>query len=597
MKKQEPKIKRNSNLVSSRSFLRIESSYTDRDWRLPTNRHYRLSQKISQQHSISNIVSRSIARRVNFKSEIHSYLNPNLYSCWIDPYELKDMSKAAWRLFQAIVRKERIGFYFHNTTPSIASLVLFTKFLKSHKVEFSYSPFYQSENDVFVPSEQGLQFGQDFSLIFILGGGTNLHYDFKECKHQHYIAIDNTVSTEFLPNVFALINSNRFDEHQNFSHLGFTTLTYLLLEATNQLLVKNNQQAFDFSQFMDLAALGTSTENLPATGLNRAIIREGIRQINQRTNLGLRYLADELSLNEKVNSYHIKSLLGPCLCSGAMIKQYDLGLRLLKTTSKLRAPSKAAILVDSFLASRERKNHFQEQCINNIFQRDPTNPLVWSTITKCPLHLLKEISEAISRLTNRTTLIFGIKGNRVIVHGHSTIGVNLGVIIANCFNEGLISSGGGNAQEVKFEADLGRISEIVEFVSNQVSKQSWWRSDNNCIEVDGIMNANAVSIELFEEMEILEPYGIGSPRPRWVFPYHKVANRRKNSQGTTRYTLEDDFGGRIDAYVVGHSKTRISQFLQKCRKDSIHVLGYCTSGYNSGRFTPILNIEDIAKPN
>jgi len=572
----------------------VRSSSTNKFWQGLSPNQDRLALKFSQQFSIHDTVARALARRIGHVSEIESYTDPKLSDHLFDPFLLPDMKKAAWRLFEAIVRKERISFIFSPSASTLSSCALYSQYLNSHQLKFSFC-IINYKTDGYSPS--GCYFrklARNHSLIICVGCGTNLHFDYKSLKDTDVIAIDNAISTEFLPNLHALVNNNRFDADQKYSYLGITGLSYLFLEATNQLFRENDRPDYDLSQNVDLVSIGTTTENLPMVGLNRAFIREGIDQINQRKRLGINQLCDELALNRKVNGNLLSTIVNHCLCSGEIADPFDLGLQLLNANGNLQAQRIAKKLVELYQTTKDLKQNFLEKSISNAWQRDTTSPLVWATVTGCPTIILKQIAQDISRLTNRTTLIFGIQNSVVVAHGHSILGVNLGVIIARCINEGLVISGGGNSHEVKFDVHLKDVYELIEFITSRVSEQKWRQTDNNIIKLDGIMYASGVSLELVKSLSVLEPFGIGSPRPRLAFPYHKVISRKKLGEDSLRLTITDEFDASLEAFVGGAFKADLIKFLTQVKNERVHLAGYCSTYHRSGRVKPVLYIEDAA---
>ena len=60
---------------------------------------------------------------------------------------------------------------------------------------------------------------------------------------------------------------------------------------------KNNINEPNILNFLDLVSLGTVCDVVPLIGLNRAIVKQGLKIIKKRSNLGLKTLYDYVKLN------------------------------------------------------------------------------------------------------------------------------------------------------------------------------------------------------------------------------------------------------------------------------------------------------------
>ena len=575
----------------------VENSCTHKFWQGLSSSQDRLSLKFSQQFGIQDTVARSLARRNLAVDEIEDYINPTLNNSLFDPLRLLDMEKAARRLFETLTRQENTGIIFSPSAEALFSVAAFTQWLSNHHQNFSYK-ILDPETDGLLPTQKHFDaLAVDHAVILCIGCGTNLPPDFNTPAGTDVIVVDNAISTETLPHLFALINSNRFNENPEFSYLGTTGLLFLLLVAINRLCHENNLPSHDLTQFLDLIAAGTAAESLPMVRLNRAFIRQGIELICRRTRMGLYSLIDQLVLDRPITSYRLGSVVCDSMVCGELVDKPDLGLRLLNSSTKPRAKRIGDELAELHSTATDLKDQFFENYVDTVWQRDVRKPLVWGVGSGCPANILKRITKDICQLTGRTTVLFGVQNTRAIAFGHSIVGVNLGVVVANCINEGLVISGGGNANSVRFDVLLQDISDLVEYMTELVSKQWWNREEFQKINVDGVLYASGVSLKLVEAISALEPFGIGSPRPRLVFPYHSVTSCRKIGNDSARLILLDEFGSTLEGYVTDSNSSNLVKFFTKYRKHKIHFAGYLTIRNRKGNDVPVLRIEDAALAN
>ena len=102
------------------------------------------------------------------------------------------------------------------------------------------------------------------------------------------IVLDHHVAEAGLPKAVAIVNPNRLDETSVCGQLAAVGVTFLFLVALNRGL----RDAGYFSdevpeepnlmEWLDLVALGTVADVVPLTGVNRALVVQGIKVMSQR---------------------------------------------------------------------------------------------------------------------------------------------------------------------------------------------------------------------------------------------------------------------------------------------------------------------------
>ena len=110
------------------------------------------------------------------------------------------------------------------------------------------------------------------------------------------IVIDHHVAEPLLPRALAVVNPNRLDETSPHGQLAAVGVAFLLVVAVNRALrhgrlVRRAGAEPDLLQWLDLVALGTVCDVVPLTGLNRALVAQGIRVARGAANPGLAALA------------------------------------------------------------------------------------------------------------------------------------------------------------------------------------------------------------------------------------------------------------------------------------------------------------------
>ena len=95
---------------------------------------------------------------------------------------------------------------------------------------------------------------------------------------------------------------------------------------------------------LDLVALATVADVAPLIGVNRALVRQGLRVMARRERIGLVALADAARMDQAPTPYALGFVLGPRVNAGGRIGQADIGARLLSTDNAAEATALAARL-------------------------------------------------------------------------------------------------------------------------------------------------------------------------------------------------------------------------------------------------------------
>ena len=123
------------------------------------------------------------------------------------------------------------------------------------------------------------------------------------------IVLDHHKSDTKLPNAYAIVNPNRYDDNSKLNYLCAAGVCFVFLIALNNKLRKenwfklNNINEPNILDFLDLVALATVCDVVPLIKLNRAIVKQGLRVLKNRTNLGLKTLYDLCNIKSKPREF------------------------------------------------------------------------------------------------------------------------------------------------------------------------------------------------------------------------------------------------------------------------------------------------------
>src|SRR5262249_12309857 len=130
------------------------------------------------------------------------------------------------------------------------------------------------------------------------------------------IVLDHHAAEPQLPPAAAIVNPNRLDESGDYGTLAAVGVTYLFIIAVNRVLraagwYSPARPEPDLREWLDLVALGTVCDVVRLTGLNRALVAQGLKVMRQKRNPGLAALAAVAGCKNPMDCYALGFLLGP----------------------------------------------------------------------------------------------------------------------------------------------------------------------------------------------------------------------------------------------------------------------------------------------
>ena len=178
---------------------------------------------------------------------------------------------------------------------------------------------------------------KNVKLIFTVDCGT-LSFEAINYAYQNnidVIVIDHHQSEVNLPKAYSIINPNRLDDRSNLNYLCAAGVAFMFLVSLNKELrfihwfKENNTNEPNLINFLDLVSLGTVCDVVPLTGLNRALVHQGLKIIKIKRNLGLKTLIEICNIQTHPNAYHIGYVLGPRINAGGRVGKCSHGANLL----------------------------------------------------------------------------------------------------------------------------------------------------------------------------------------------------------------------------------------------------------------------------
>ena len=551
---------------------------------------------------LDEIVAQLLSIRDIDKQFVESFLKPSIKDHIPDPENLKDMSKTIQRIIKAINNNEKIIIFGDYDVDGASSTALIGNYLKRLNQKFEiYIPDRILEG--YGPSIKSFQklINKNVDLIITVDCGTMSYksIDFANKNKVDVIVLDHHQSEIKLPNAYSIINPNRFDDNSNLNYLCAAGVCFMTLVALNSNLrsngwfKKNNITEPNLLDFLDLVSLGTICDVVPLVGLNRAIVKQGLKIINKKKNLGLKTLIDICKIENKTSSYHLGYVIGPRINAGGRVGKCSHGANLLLNNNP-KESFKLASELDKY--NSERKN-IENELLNvvlNTIRKNINDPILTLCGEDWHEGIIGIIASRIKDKFNKPTIIISIKDKVGKASARSVAGFDIGSAILAGVENKILLKGGGHKMAGGFTIDQNNIEKFKEFILKRFNKNNINNSNNEKIYLDAIISSSALNFDFYNKIDSLSPFGSGNPEPKFLLENLRTVKSLIVGEKHVKAILEAPDGNVIKAISFNSSESDLGQFLLNNKSNRFNIVGKLSLNEWKGEKNVEFIIDDIS---
>ncbi|CAM1648086.1 DDH domain [Bartonella choladocola] len=592
-------IQRNQN------FLGVTRSAVGRSWTESLDREgVNNARSLSQKFGIAEPLARVLAARSVSEDEVLNYLEPTLKTLTPDPTTFIDMEKATDRILQAINRKEKVTIFGDYDVDGACSSAILYQFLTFFGLDVHiYIPDRLVEG--YGPNPQAMRMLADegSSLIVTVDCGANSPEAIKAAREKgvDVVVLDHHQMGEVDPAANALVNPNRPDDRSGQGYLCAAGLVFIAVAWTlKKIRAEGKHKTLpDILRYLDLVALATVCDVVPLVGVNRAFVIKGLKVARMMSNPGIAALSRVAGIGEPLNVFHLGFLLGPRINAGGRIGDQALGARLLTTQTEGDAES---IAEELNALNQERQNIEAKQLLEaevglQSLTLDETPSVIVVAHEGWHPGIVGILAARLKEKFRCPAFAIAIKNDGTATgSGRSIAGVNLGELVREAVQSGLLEKGGGHAMAAGVTISSGKIDEFRKWLNEKLSPKVNDLHAHETLLVDGVLSASGATRELYEMLEKAGPFGSGNPLPVFVLPSHRLADVREVGKGHLMMSISNTEGKRLKAIAFRAVGTDLGDFLMTHLGKNIHVAGNLNLNYWNGQASPQFRVIDAAEP-
>lgn len=441
----------------------------------------------------------------------------------------KEVDKAVKRIKKAIGQKERIIIYGDYDADGIcATAILWESLYAVTKRVLPYIPDRFTEG-YGINSESIQRVKSDYpdlKLIITVDNGIVAKEAVETARKLgiDVIISDHHTKTNKTPNALAIVHTTKL--------CGSSVAWVLAREFINKIQI--SKPKFQIEKSLDLAAIGTISDQMPLIAANRSFAKLGLQQLNITKRPGLLALFKEAGLiNDRtrlrstsarqIGTYEVNYIIAPRINSMGRMEHAIESLRLLCTKDKNKASELAAYLGET---NRKRQDTVEEVVIH---AKSTAERIDWHGVIVLADESYHEgvIGLVASKLVeeyHRPAIVLSKGREYSKASARSVSGFNIIEAIREV--EYLTEGGGGHPMAAGFTIKTKNINKFIEefdrlsepLLSDEVLSRK--------MKIDMELQFYEINDELVSKLDNFEPTGMGNPKPSFITKKVSVLDAR-----------------------------------------------------------------------
>ena len=552
--------------------------------------------------SLDEITSKLLSIRKIKREDINSFLNPSIKNFLPNPYNLIDMEKSAIRTLTAIEKNEKIGIFGDYDVDGATSTALLGKYFSELNLSYEiYIPDRKKEG--YGPSIKSFEelIKKGVKVIFTVDCGT-LSFeaiDYAKKNKIDVIVLDHHQSEVKLPNAFSVVNPNRLDDKSNLQYLCAAGVTFMFLVSVNrELRLKNwfmNKKITEpnLINYLDLVSLGTVCDVVPLINLNRAMVKQGLKILKSKRNLGLKTLLDICKIEANPSIYHLGYMLGPRINAGGRVGKCSHGANLLLESDPKNA-FKLASELDQYNKERQMLEKDLLQKILDITKNYLEDPVLVLSGKKWHEGVIGIVAARLKDKYNKPVVIISVEGSIGKASARSIIGFDIGSVIIAATQEKILLKGGGHKMAGGFTINVENIDKFKDFIFRKFKNINEDLTKEKPLYLDSVISTTAINIDFYNKVNSLAPFGSGNPEPRFVIENLKTVNGKIVGEKHIKSILVGKNGSSFKTIAFNATENDLGGYLLNRNNKQFNIAGKLSLNEWKGQSNVEFIIDDIS---
>ena len=459
------------------------------------------------------IASLLVQRGVETFDQAKTFFRPTL-SDLHNPYLMKDMDKAVFRIEQAITNNENILIFGDYDVDGTTAVSLVSSYLRSYYPNVAtYIPDRYAEG--YGISYTGIDYAEDnaISLIIALDCGIKSidHVAYANEKNIDFIICDHHRPGPILPDAVAILDPKRDDCSYPYDELCGCGVGFKLVQA---LAENRNQTIEDLIGYLDLVATAIAADIVPITGENRVLAKFGLEVINSNPRPGIKALIQQVK-KKVLTITDVVFIVAPRINAAGRIKHGNEAVALLTEYDLEQAEQFAAEIEQHNSDRKEIDKQITKEALLQIEENNEQTR--FSTVVYQENWHKGVIGIVASRLVEnyyRPTIVFTKSGEKLAASARSVKGFDIYNALEACAEH--LDQFGGHMYAAGMTLSEENYENFKNAFENEVSKTIHPDVLTPEILYDAEIELSEINPKLIRVLKQFEPFGPENMTPLFL---------------------------------------------------------------------------------
>lgn len=424
-----------------------------------------------------------------------------------------------------------------------------------------------------------IKLAKELGMTVVVTDHHEVPYTEDESGARHYI----------IPDADAVIDPKRTEDDGVFKEICGAVVAWKFMRCLYRKFEKDDE--FKDSDFLEIASLGTVCDVMELQHDNRAIVKEGLKKMQNTSNIGLQALLEVLGLRDKaLTSYDYGFKIGPCINAEGRLDTANEAFDLLVETDYDTAIKRAEQMRDLNVERQNLTKEGMEEAFKIIDAEMQDDKVLVVYLPEAHESIAGIIAGKIRERYCKPAFVLTkgdgdfLKGSGRSIEAYSMYEKLVEV-------KDLMLGFGGHPMA----AGLSLKEENLEKFRQELNVRSGLTDADFIpkVMIDVILPVDFLTQNFIRQLEILEPFGKGNEKP--VFAQSSVKANRAEIIGKNKNVLKITFNSRnCKSGVCFHDIETKEQFLnQNGKLYDFKMLYYPTLNEWNGVTSIQANVQDI----
>jgi single-stranded-DNA-specific exonuclease len=471
-------------------------------------------------------------RGIKTEEEARAFLYPSYEDDIHDPFKMLGMEGAVERFYNAIKKNEKIVVYSDYDCDGIPGATVLSDLLKKIKYE---------NFEVYIPDrhKEGYGLNMDAVKSFVESSSKLLitidlgitavdEVSFAKENGLDVIITDHHLPQEVLPDALFILNPKQTNDTYPYDMLCGAGVIFKFVCG----FIKKHGKEFEIFDgyekwLLDMVGIATLADMVPLNGENRAFAYFGMKVLKKTRRLGLVKLFRKSGLKQDlIQDEDVTFTICPRLNAASRMDHPMYAYNLLSADNEDDAEKYANYLTKinnerkTLVATIMRSVHKEVE-----IKKDKSVIVVGDTSWRAGV--LGLVSGKITEEYKKPSFVWGLEGGEIIKGSCRSSGeVNLVDLMVSLPENSLLEFG-GHELAGGFSVSREEIHFLEERLNSAYEKIPKKEISEEVVLVDAHLEIDDVNKKLFDEVNMLAPFGAGNPKPIFEFNQIKVQEVRK----------------------------------------------------------------------